>query len=72
MSAGFLVAFGGVLLVVAVFLVIEALIVRPKLPHRRATPSDVQADIDASLAEAQVAAKRAETEIAKVRARIAL
>jgi hypothetical protein len=71
MTAAFLVAFGGPLLLGAIGCLVIAIVRRPLKPTD--TIRDPQkADIDASLAEAQIAARRVETEIAKVRARIAL
>ena len=72
MTANFFIAFGGPLLLGVIGSLIIAYVRKP-LKHSADTISEPhRADIDASLAAAQIAARRVETEIAKVRARIAL
>jgi len=70
MTPGFVVAFGGVL---AFGLFASAVIFFMTRSARAiaASPAFREADIDASLAAAEVAARRAATEIAKVRASMA-
>ena len=73
MSVEFLIAFGGPLVLLGGIGSLVIAIVRRPLKYSADTIRDPRnADIDASLAEAQVAARRVETEIAKVRALIAL
>ena len=71
MTPGYIVAFGGVLLFGLLGSIVIVVMRRPRRSSEIARMDPLKAEIDASLAEAEISARRAATEIAKVRASIA-